>query len=214
MIGVLLAGVAVIILLCPFFARHERGTIYIMLWSLVVLEGGYQFWLLWNGEWKWKTSLPLELSSINMYMCMLMLYTKRYGLFEILYFIGIGGELQAILTPALSYSFPHFRFFHFFIGHSLVIWAIIFFLFVKQYKPTFYSFWKAVLFLHLAAGIAFFVNRITGGNYMFLAHKPKTKSLLDILGPYPWYILSLEGVALVGFFLLWLPFRRRNGVKT
>jgi hypothetical integral membrane protein (TIGR02206 family) len=210
MIGVLLAGIVIIISYRSFFTRHESFMTRTMLWLLILLEGGYQLWLVWNGLWKWKTSLPLELCSINIYLCMLLLYTKRYSLFEILYFIGIGGELQAILTPALSFSFPHFRFFHFFIAHSLVIWAIIFFVFVKRFTPTLRSLWKAFLFLHLVAGIAFLVNRTTGGNYMFLTHKPKSQSLLDALGPYPWYILSLEGVTLVVFFLLWLPFRKKS----
>ena len=32
-------------------------------------------------------------------------------------------------------------------------------------------------------------------------------SLLDFLGPWPWYLLSLELIALVSFFLLDLPWR-------
>ncbi|MFD3448886.1 TIGR02206 family membrane protein [Microbacteriaceae bacterium 4G12] len=210
LIGILVVGILIIILFRRFFARHEFITTRTMLFTLIVLEVGYHIWLVWNGLWKWKTSLPLELCDISMYGCILLLYTKRYSLFEILYFIGIGGELQAIFTPALSYSFPHFLFFHFFIVHSLVVWTILFFVFVKRFAPSFRSIWKALFFLHLVAGIAFLVNRVTGGNYMFLAHKPKTPSLLNILGPYPWYILSLEGVTLVVFFLLWLPFWKRR----
>lgn len=214
MIGVCIAGVVVIIAGRSFFSRHEQSISCLLIGLLILFEGAYHVWLVWNGLWKWNKSLPLELCNISTYCCMLLLYTKRYSLFEILYFIGIGGELQAIFTPALSHSFPHFRFFHFFIGHSLVIWTIAFFVFVKRFKPTFRSIWKAFLFLHLVAGIAFLVNRLTGGNYMFLAHKPSNQSLLDVLGPYPWYILSLEGVALVVFFLLWLPFRRKREAFT
>ncbi|GED28899.1 hypothetical protein BCE02nite_00400 [Brevibacillus centrosporus] len=41
---------------------------------------------------------------------------------------------------------------------------------------------------------------------MFVTHKPFQPTLMDYLGPYPWYILSLEGVALGLFCLLYLPF--------
>lgn len=47
----------------------------------------------------------------------------------------------------------------------------------------------------------------TPGNYMFLKAKPVNGSLLDILGPYPWYIISLEVVAFVIFVVLWLVFK-------
>ncbi|MBO9129241.1 TIGR02206 family membrane protein [Bacillus sp. 165] len=206
MIGIFLAGVFVMIRGRAFFARHASFTAQTLFFLLIFLEGGYQIWLLRTDLWNWKTSLPLDLCSINTYLCIILLYSKRYSLFEILYFIGISGELQAIFTPALSYSFPHFRFFHFFIVHAVVIWSILFFVFVKCYKVSFTSLGKSLLFLHAAAAVAFLVNTVTGGNYMFLAHKPKTASLLDVLGPYPWYILSIEGVTLCFFVLLWLPF--------
>ena len=43
---------------------------------------------------------------------------------------------------------------------------------------------------------------LTGSNYMFLAAVPATGSLLSVLGPWPWYIGSAAGVALVLFWVL------------
>ncbi len=37
---------------------------------------------------------------------------------------------------------------------------------------------------------------------MFLARKPSTPSLLDLLAPWPWYLLQLELVALALCFLM------------
>jgi hypothetical integral membrane protein (TIGR02206 family) len=60
------------------------------------------------------------------------------------------------------------------------------------------------------ASVAAIGNAITGGNYMFLSEKPQTASLLDYMGPWPWYIISSALLALALFKLLDLPFRRRS----
>ena len=46
-------------------------------------------------------------------------------------------------------------------------------------------------------------------DYMFLRAKPPTVSLLDVFGPWPWYILACEAAGAVLFTLLYLPFRRK-----
>ena len=55
----------------------------------------------------------------------------------------------------------------------------------------------------VAVGI---VDWATGANYMFLRHPPHTWSLLSILGPWPWYLLTASAVALAFFLLLDAPF--------
>jgi uncharacterized membrane protein YwaF len=45
---------------------------------------------------------------------------------------------------------------------------------------------------------------------MFLRHKPQTPSLLDLMGPWPWYILTGALLAIAMFAALDAPFRRRR----
>jgi uncharacterized membrane protein YwaF len=42
---------------------------------------------------------------------------------------------------------------------------------------------------------------------MFLCQKPRNPSLLDLMGPWPWYLAGGGAAALALFWLLWLPVR-------
>ena len=52
------------------------------------------------------------------------------------------------------------------------------------------------------------VDYFTKGNYLFLRDLPPTKTLLDYMGPWPWYLVSMTIAAIVVFNLLYLPFAR------
>ena len=50
------------------------------------------------------------------------------------------------------------------------------------------------------------LNAVLGSNYGYLNGKPVTHSLLDLLGPWPWYIGSLVLLCGVFYTILYLPF--------
>jgi uncharacterized membrane protein YwaF len=50
------------------------------------------------------------------------------------------------------------------------------------------------------------VNWALSSNYLFIAHKPETASLLDVLPAWPWYILWIEAIGAVAVLLLYAPF--------
>ncbi|MRX73910.1 TIGR02206 family membrane protein [Bacillus lacus] len=178
--------------------------------SLIAVEALYYYWLISTGQWTVANSLPLELCSISLILGILLLLTGNRNIFDIVFFVGIGGAVQALLTPVLFVNFPHFRYFHFFYTHIGIIFIAFYYLWIKGYRPTFLAVAKTMLFLNLLLPVILLINYAAGGNYMFLSRKPETGSLLDYLGPYPWYILTLELAAFTIFLLLWLIFRERK----
>lgn len=92
--------------------------------------------------------------------------------------------------------------------------AVFYMLWIEKFQVKFKSVWKAFAALNVIAFIVYFVNKLTGGNYMFLAEKPTNASLIDFLGPYPWYILTLEFVVLFIFLLLYAPFFFQEKMKS
>ena len=210
-----LAAIGVLFLLIAFFfwmrtkpnTKAQKITRYTMAVILILNELAWHLWNLVNGTWNVQTMLPLHLCSVFVFLSAIMLITKSYAIFEFAFFLGIGGAMQAFLTPDLGiYSFPHFRYFQVFISHGLIIASALYMLIVERVRPTWKSFGKVFLYGNLYFVAIFFINRLLGSNYMFISHKPDTASLMDFLGPWPWYLLSLEGIALVVFTLFYLPY--------
>lgn len=188
----------------PVPQKYER----LFALSLLAMEVLYHVWMMATGRWTLASSLPLELCSISLLVTIVLLWTGNKHLIDFVFFAGIGGAIQAMATPVLDLGFPHFRYFHFFYTHIGIILTALYFTWMKGYRPTFKGVVKTMVMLNLLLPLLFVVNVLFRGNYMFLREKPYNGSLLDFLGPYPWYILSLEGVAFIMFTGLWLGFRK------
>ncbi len=198
----------------------ERTTL--LRWALVgfciINWLGWDYWQWQQGLWQPAYSLPLQLCTLSVPLAALMLARRSPALFGVLYFWGYAGATNALLTPDLQiYGFPHFRFWIFFTSHGSILLALAYAAGAWRWRPTLRSMgaaWLAANALLLAAGL---VNLLTGGNYLFVARKPEFPSLIDYLGPWPWYIVSLQGVALAVFVLVYLPYaladlrRKRRG---
>lgn len=182
--------------------------------SLIIMEITYHLWMYINGSWDVSHAIPLELCSISLILNIVLLLTRKKIIYEILLFTALLGASQAIFTPLLNYDFPHFRFFHFFYTHLMSIWVPLYFTWAKGYRPTIRSVLKLFIFLNVLMPIIMLINKLVGGNYMFLSHKPNSASLLDLLGPYPWYILSLEGLLITLSLVVWGLLREKNAEKT
>jgi hypothetical integral membrane protein (TIGR02206 family) len=196
----------------PRFQQKFRRGFRITL--AVLLLANETMWHIWNivtHQWTIQTMLPLHLCSVFVFLSAYMLLTGDYRVYEFAYFLGIGGALQPILTPDLGiYAFPHFRFFQVFLSHGGIVTAAIFMTVVEGYRPTWKSLGRTILYMNIYMVTVGLINALIGSNYLFIAHKPETASLIDVLGPWPWYLLALEGIGLVLFTLLYVPFAIRD----
>ncbi|MBB4826017.1 putative integral membrane protein (TIGR02206 family) [Sporosarcina luteola] len=206
LVGVLYASKNRLKLRVTNLRRLERSFSIVLL----VFEILFHIWMAATGRWHLQDSLPLELCSISLLATIVLLWTGKRSIANFVIFAGIGGALQAMSTPVLDLDFPHFRFFHFFFTHAGIILTGLYFVWVKGYTPTLKGVFQAFLLLNVLLPVILFVNKEVEGNYMFLATKPLNGSLLDYLGPYPWYIASLEAVALGMFLLIWLLLRDKT----
>jgi len=59
-----------------------------------------------SGAVSWEQLLPLQLCDWAMVVIIVAMWTRRPGWFEVAYFWGIGGTVQAVLTPNLPTVSP------------------------------------------------------------------------------------------------------------
>jgi hypothetical integral membrane protein (TIGR02206 family) len=177
-------------------------------------EIAWHIWHLAMGTWTIQTMLPLHLCSILVWTGAIMLMTRNYPIYELAYFMGIGGAMQALITPDLGiYGFPHFRFFQTFISHGLIIAAAIFMTFAEGFRPTWKSIGRVFIYMNIYMVFVFVLNLVIGSNYLFIAHKPETPSLIDLLPPWPTYILFIEALGVIVSLILYLPWALKDWIS-
>jgi hypothetical integral membrane protein (TIGR02206 family) len=159
-----------------------------------------------DGTWSFKTSLPLPLCDVGVLVAAVACLWSVPLLVELTYFWGIAGTLQAVAFPDLSSSFPHLVWFQYTAGHLGIVFAALFLVIGLRLKPRP---WAIVRVFAITIAYSAFVGLVdwqTGANYMFLRAPPSEWTLLKVLGPWPWYIFSAAGVAIVLITLLDMPF--------
>ena len=128
--------------------------------------------------------------------------------FDLAYFWGLAGTLQALFTPAVGSDLPWFRVLGFFFMHAGIVAGVVHLMLTPRFRPEWpRSIVRVVVAseVYLAAALA--ANAITGGNYGFLSHKPPIRSMLDLFSDKPWlYVLELNLFAWLFFAALYAPF--------
>lgn len=175
-----------------------------------LLIGNYVVYLLFIRRWgalPWPATLPMQMCDWAMVVIVVTLASGNRRWFEVAYFWGIGGTLQAVLTPNLRVGFPDLRFISFFVAHSGIIIGVVYLMLTRGLRPYPLSIVRAFLWSELYFVVALTVDLITGVNYGFLLHKPEAFSLLSFLSDsWPLYLLQMHGLAFVFFTALYLPF--------
>ncbi len=142
----------------------------------------------------------------SVFLVIFLLLTHNRTVFHLVYFWGLGGASMAILTPDIAYSFPHVLYITYFTSHALIIIGIVHMMVNFGYRPTMKSLAAVIAFSNLYLLLMFPVNRWLGTNFLFISEKPEAGSLLDFMGPWPWYVVGMEIVGILVFCLLYMPY--------
>jgi hypothetical integral membrane protein (TIGR02206 family) len=196
--------------LWSIWARRAIGTVLagVALVSLVSAVAA--------GDWATAASLPLALCNAAAVVVAVACWWPKPLLVELAWFWGLAGTLQAVITPDLTVPFPNLQFFEYTVGHVTIVVAAVFLVVGLRIEPRPGAPVRVFLITLAYALVVGFVDAVTDSDYMFLRAPPDSWSLLSLLGPWPWYLLSATGVAIVLLALLNLPFwlaRRQRAAR-
>ena len=186
--------------------------------AIVILanEAAWWVWLAGHGTWSASYALPFQLCDVAAVVSAAALWFRQPLLVELTYFWGLAGTANGLITPDITDHFPSFLFMQYFIGHGTIVAAALLLVIGLRITPRRGAVMRV---FGLTFGLLVFdagVNFVTGGDYLYLRHTPAAHSLLDLLGPWPWYIAGAAALALVFFVILDLPFaigRRRRKLE-
>ena len=198
-------------ILIPYFAIYFLtdlqqlwfGRFFSITLALTVL--GWMFIRAKLGDFDKTTDLPLDFCNLSALLLPFMMWNPNLPVHEVLFFWILTGTLLANVTPYLYNGFPNFIFMKYWIVHGGLVVLTIYYTVVFELYPEWWSILKAFGWLHVYLFAMVIANKFIGSNYFYLLGKPPTPTILDYLGPWPWYILVCWGLVLILFTIVYLP---------
>jgi hypothetical integral membrane protein (TIGR02206 family) len=233
-----LAALAAVLVMCiavPWAVRRAKSDLVrdrvglLIVIALYVHEVVYEVYWFAIGAWTVGNCLLLHMCAQAL-MFLPVLYFSRGGfprqvLFELLFFFGLGGAMQALFTPDIGmHGFPELKYFNYFFSHGTIVLGLVYAAVVYRLELT----WKS--WIRIAVGtiglslVMFGLNQLFRlippyevGNYFMMGYPPPTGSVIDvfasIFGPAPRYLVGLTGMGIVLLGILYLPYPIRRALR-
>lgn len=210
----ILAGVLAIAVALAWWTRGKPASARpIRLGLGVVLVASELAWFTYaglRGGLRFPDGLPLQLCDLTLWLTVIVLFTMRPALFDLVYYWALTGTVMALITPDLWEPIQAYASIQFFVKHGVVVISVLYLVWAKLARPRPGSVWRAFLLLNVYAGAIFAFNWTFHTNYFYIVRKPAQASLLNLFGPWPVYIFVGDALALAWFLLLGLPYRNRG----
>ena len=150
-------------------------------------------------------SLPLQICDFAWVVVAWGLLTGRPLPTALSYYWGLTLSVQALVQPTLSQAFPNPNFFAFWGKHVLIIWGAVYLCLSLRHGPDWTAYRRAVAWTVVWLVVVLGLNAVLGSDYGYVNGKPSQKTVLDVLGPWPWYVVAEMAIILTLWALITLP---------
>jgi len=153
-------------------------------------------------------SLPLQICDIAWIFVAWGLLSLRPLPVAMAYYWGLTLSVQALVQPTLTEPFPDVEFFVFWGKHVLIIWGAVYLCLTLRHGPDWTSYRTAVAWTFGWLVVVMCLNALLGSNYGYVNGKPSEATVLDVLGPWPLYVVAEMAIVAGGWALITLPWVR------
>lgn len=151
------------------------------------------------------SSLPLQICDFAWVLVAWALLSHQPVATALTYFWGLTLSLQALVQPTLTQAYPDPNFFAFWGKHVFLVWGAVYLTLALRHGPDWAGYRRAVGWTFVWLVVVLALNSLLGSNYGYVNGKPSDATVLDLLGPWPWYVVVEVVIVLVGWALITLP---------
>ncbi|WP_223590701.1 YwaF family protein [Neobacillus bataviensis] len=151
------------------------------------------------------SDLPLHICSLSTYLALYLYFKRSQKAFNLLFFIGLLPPILSMISPDIVHQFPHFRFIRYFLRHSAIPLAVMYFILFEGYRVPRKAILSSFLTINLIAVPIFFLNKLLGTNFFFIANPSETETILTYFGSGIMYYIHLEIVAFMVCIITYIP---------
>ena len=208
-LAVVAAAITVLVAAARLYpGRWTIGFARVLAVVILVNEASWWVWLAEQHALSITYSLPLQLCDVAAVITACALWFRTPLLVELTYFWGVAGTANGLITPDVGGAhFPSYPYVQYFVQHGAIVGAALFLVVGLMIAPRPWAVVRVyglTLCLLVVDAVA---NLLTDGNYMYLRQTPGVRSVLNLMGPWPWYIAGGAVLSAILFLVLDLPFR-------
>jgi len=164
-----------------------------------------------------RDSLPLQICDLAWVFVAWGLLTLHQVATALTYDWGLTLSLQALVQPTLTEPFPDPEFFVFWAKHVLIVWGAVYLTLSLRHGPDWAAYRRAVAWTFGWLVVVLCLNAALDSNYGYVSAKPSEATVLDLLGPWPVFVVAEILIVAAGWAVITLPWTgwpdRRDRVR-
>ncbi|MFL2991165.1 MAG: TIGR02206 family membrane protein [Cytophagales bacterium] len=178
--------------------------VYLFITSYII----YHYLHVVGGTWSIDKRLPFHLCGFSSVITCFILFIKKKQLwFDFLFYAGILGGLNALLTPLIdNYTGTNFFYVEYFYSHTSIIILPLYMYYYMDMDLSKLSWLKSFIALNILLVFLMPLDFYIDANYMYLKEPPAVNHPL-VSGKWPYYLINLEFVVVILLYFTYSLFK-------
>jgi len=189
---------------------YRKKFAYYFVYFFIAVYTIYHLMHIIDGSWSIQKRLPFHLCGFSsIILCFILFIKRKQFWFEFLFYAGILGGINALLTPLIDYyTGTKFFYVEYFYSHTSIIIFPLYMYYYMDMNLTKYSWLKCFLALNILLLFIMPLDFLIDANYMYLKNPPNVSHPL-VSGEWPYYLITFEFAALMLVYFTYALFKTK-----